>query len=136
MIDSLEKAIVQLEKFCCGKCGGVYALSQFYVEQKRQDGGYWNCPYCRASWGYGETEINRLKKKLEREKLNTEYHVSRADREQARANKNELRRRAAQGQVTKIKNRVGKGVCPCCKRTFVNLARHMQSKHPEYSTEV
>lgn len=28
-------------------------------------------------------------------------------------------------------DRVGKGVCPCCKRSFTNLRRHMTTKHPD-----
>lgn len=32
-------------------------------------------------------------------------------------------------------HRVGAGVCPCCKRTFQQLARHMKCKHPKYRTE-
>lgn len=27
---------------------------------------------------------------------------------------------------------VKNGVCPCCNRSFVNLKRHVQNKHPEY----
>jgi hypothetical protein len=27
---------------------------------------------------------------------------------------------------------VANGVCPCCNRTFQNLARHMAGKHPDY----
>lgn len=44
-------------------------------------------------------------------------------------------RAAAVGQVTKIKNRVGHGVCPCCNRTFENVARHMMTKHPTFTAE-
>ena len=47
------------------------------------------------------------------------------------ADAEKLRTAAARGQVTKMRNRVGNGVCPCCNRTFVNLQRHMASKHPE-----
>ncbi|WP_159103999.1 hypothetical protein [Rhodopseudomonas sp. B29] len=47
----------------------------------------------------------------------------------------ERRAAAARGQVTKIKNRVGHGVCPCCNRTFANLARHMAGEHPGYTAE-
>jgi len=39
---------------------------------------------------------------------------------------------AARGRVTKIKRRVQHGVCPCCNRTFSNLASHMKTKHPEF----
>jgi hypothetical protein len=42
---------------------------------------------------------------------------------------------AAKGRVTRIKNRVSHGVCPCCNRTFENLQRHMHSKHPTFTAE-
>lgn len=42
---------------------------------------------------------------------------------------------ATRGVVTRIKNRVGHGVCPCCNRTFGDLARHMASKHADYAQE-
>lgn len=42
---------------------------------------------------------------------------------------------AYKGQVTKVKRRVSKGVCPCCNRTFENLARNMESQHPAYGGE-
>ncbi|HYC31767.1 MAG TPA: hypothetical protein VEB59_05720, partial [Gemmatimonadales bacterium] len=38
--------------------------------------------------------------------------------------------RSTKGVVTKIKRRVAGGVCPCCNRTFSDLARHMSGKHP------
>jgi hypothetical protein len=28
-------------------------------------------------------------------------------------------------------SRVSAGVCPCCNRTFQNVARHMKTKHPD-----
>jgi len=42
---------------------------------------------------------------------------------------------AARGRVTKIKNRVAKGVCPCCNRQFSNLHRHMTTEHPTFAAE-
>ena len=38
---------------------------------------------------------------------------------------------ATKGQVTRIKRRVHRGVCPHCTRTFADLVRHMETKHPE-----
>lgn len=38
---------------------------------------------------------------------------------------------ATKGQLTKTRKRVGKGVCPCCNRHFVNVERHMATQHPE-----
>jgi hypothetical protein len=37
--------------------------------------------------------------------------------------------------VTKLKQRVANGVCPCCHRSFVNLHRHMAGQHPDYTKE-
>jgi hypothetical protein len=47
----------------------------------------------------------------------------------------ERRASAARGQVTKIKNCVGHGICPCCNRTFENQSRHMASQHPTFTAE-
>jgi hypothetical protein len=43
--------------------------------------------------------------------------------------------RAYKGQATRLRNRAKAGVCPCCKRTVSQLARHMASKHPDFSTD-
>lgn len=40
--------------------------------------------------------------------------------------------RATRGHVTRLKKRVAAGVCPCCNRTFKDLARHMSGQHPDY----
>lgn len=42
---------------------------------------------------------------------------------------------ATKGHVTRKKKqlqRIGNGVCPCCRRHFVNLERHMKGQHPEF----
>jgi len=31
----------------------------------------------------------------------------------------------------KLEDRIFAGVCPCCNRTFSNLHRHMEAKHPD-----
>ena len=35
----------------------------------------------------------------------------------------------------RTRKRVGNGVCPCCHRSFVQLARHMRSQHPGYQAD-
>jgi hypothetical protein len=39
--------------------------------------------------------------------------------------------RIAREKVERKLKRVHRGVCPCCKRTFQNIQRHMETKHPE-----
>lgn len=118
------------------KCGGTYAINERYREEKARTGGYWHCPYCECSWGYGEGENARLKKEVEAAKKREQMANQRADDWRVRADHEGRRAAAARGQVTKLKNRVGKGVCPCCNRTFANLQRHMQGQHPDWAPDV
>lgn len=129
-------ASTELTPLTCGSCSGTYALAERYRAHKEQIGGGWHCPYCQTSWGYFDNNENRLLKRqlhekdeqLKREQKRTEW----AKNEAAIS---ERRRAALKGQVTKIKNRVGNGVCPCCNRTFANLGRHMTHQHPAWTPE-
>lgn len=45
---------------------------------------------------------------------------------------------ATRGHLTRKRKqlvRVKAGVCPCCNRTFQQLARHMKAKHPDFKPE-
>ena len=119
---------VNLTRVSCGECGGVYAINSRYHEQKREQGGFWNCPYCRCGWGFGESDNDRLKKQLK----NTQKQLEWAQQDVKNAENRERGQKAAK---TRIKNRIAKGVCPCCNRSFANLQKHMQTKHPDYANE-
>lgn len=41
--------------------------------------------------------------------------------------------KAAGTRASKLKLRAANGVCPCCNRTFKQLAAHMSSQHPKYA---
>jgi hypothetical protein len=40
---------------------------------------------------------------------------------------------ATTAKMDKLKRRVKCGVCPCCKRSFANLRRHMEAKHKGFA---
>ena len=119
----------------CGECGGVYGIQSRYHRQKRENGGYWNCPYCRCSWGFAKdgSEMAKLKRKLEYMEADKDRVQRSLDRERSDHATTESRRRAEKAAKTRLKNRVSKGVCPCCNRHFENLAKHMASKHPDFT---
>jgi transcription elongation factor Elf1 len=122
---------VNLKVMECGTCGIAFALPQSLYDHCYNEGGYWTCPLGHSrGWDKGnkkayarelEEKVAQLESKIDIEK----NRVQSAQREAA----------AARGQVTKIKNRVGKGICPCCNRSFQNLRRHMTTQHPDYSKE-
>ena len=119
---------VQLTTINCGECSGTYAINERYRENRERDGDGWHCPYCRVGWGYwGNGKIEKLEKELKAVRKRKEW----AEQEAKNA---ENRRRAEKAAKTRIKNRIANGVCPCCNRSFKDLHRHMQSKHPDYAT--
>lgn len=92
------------------------------------------CPYGHSGvFHEGPTEEDRLRQERDRLKQQTAMlndHL-RIERENHSATGRQLS--AQKGVVTRIKNRVGHGVCPCCSRNFQNLKRHMSNKHPAYA---
>ena len=117
-------------------CGGVYAITESSYEQHRKEGTCWNCPYCRTGWGFANNGENaRLKRELEAERNALARERARHDQTKADRDHIERRRRATVGHLRRTRNRIAAGVCPCCNRTFSNLAAHMKGKHPEFYKE-
>jgi len=124
-----------LETFQCPTCGGTYAIASAFVEEKRLRGGFWACPYSKRGLGYPPdgTELARLKRTLEYQEATAEKRATQLAYEKRLHDATRRTLSATRGVVTRIKNRIGHGVCPCCKRHFGNLQKHMDSKHPGYA---
>jgi len=112
-----------------------------YTARRREDKQTFYCPNGH-SMAYSESEADRLR--TERDRLaqriaqrDDEIKDKQAEIERQRALNEAAWRRvsAAKGQITKLKNRAAKGVCPCCNRHFTNLERHMHSQHPGFVAE-
>jgi hypothetical protein len=111
----------------CGSCGIRFCVEEFWHQERRETGKEWHCPNGHSRV-YCETEVGRLKRELAAKEVELA-------RQRVRAERSERQLVAARGQVTKIKNRVGNGVCPCCRRSFQNLQRHMGNQHPDWKTQ-
>lgn len=121
----------------CWKCSSQFWMPDDLEAAARRDSNI--AVYCahghRGVFTEKPTEEDRLR--LERDRL--VQRVAEKDdeinRQRLRAELTERRLSAAKGRVTRIKNRVGHGVCPCCNRTFTDLQRHMASKHSDYTKQ-
>jgi len=122
-----------LEPVECGVigCGIYFGISPALHRKMRDEGVHVHCPNGH-NISYTESEVDKLKKRLAREthaaeqaRADRDYHYKRAEHQERRA-------RVLKGHHTRLKRRVAHGVCPCCKRTFANLSRHMGTKHPAY----
>lgn len=130
----MEFTIAMVDEECC-KCYAVFAMTTDTVRRlKRERLTFW-CPYCGTSQHYtgksAEQELREEKRRLE-QRLASEQ--SRHDQTRADRDHEKKRRAAFQGVAKKMKNRIGKGVCPCCNRSFENIRRHMETKHPEFGS--
>lgn len=121
---------VQLVPLTCGHkdCDAVFAFAQHMYDRLKENRQTWYCPNGHARVFTGRTREQQLEAQLEASRRI-------ASNERERRALAERQRAAARGQVTKIKRRVGRGVCPCCNRTFADLARHMEGQHPEFATD-
>lgn len=115
----------------CGTNHGVPEGLRAYQLRMHRDGGevpsiY--CPHGHAHSPAGPGKAAELAAELERAQAARARAV--AAREQAEASA-----RAYKGVATRAKRRAAAAVCPCCNRSFVQLRRHLETKHPEYRPE-
>lgn len=116
----------------CINCGVPFAMPSNVDDQFRRNGNSFYCPNGHSQF-YTDTEIKKMRR-LEEQAERARLRES-AVRDQLAAA--ERSARAYKGVATRTKNRAKKGVCPVvgCKRHFVNVERHIISKHPNYITE-
>lgn len=124
---ALLSLAVELYEINCGECGGVYAITEKYRVHKYDIGGSWHCPYCQVGWGYsGKGKLQLAEKALAEEKARKTAALARANELEAKL--------AVEVEMARLKAmRAKNGTCPCCTRTFKQLAAHMKNKHPEYT---
>ena len=111
----------------CPVCGIEYAAPQTFFAG-RDDGRSgenknWFCPNGH-SLVFSDSEINRLRR--ERDRL--QQQIAAKDDEIAAERR---RRVSAEKKTKRVQKRAHAGVCPCCNRTFQDVVRHMQTKHPD-----
>lgn len=134
----LEKTGLLIVTRCwCGVQHGVPESLYRMVERQHNSGEAQTSIYCPLGhqWSFsGEPNYKKLERQLAntRAQLDQAYAAVRDERESRRATQRRLS--ATQGVVTRTKNRIANGVCPCCKRHFKDLHRHMAGQHPNYTT--
>jgi len=110
----------------CPDCHMDFGVTPQFERARRADHKSFYCP-AGHPMSYGQkTEAERLRERLRV----TEAQLTHTE-DQLQAT--EYQRRAQKGQVTRLRNRVAAGVCPCCSRSFADLRRHMAGQHPDFA---
>ena len=87
-----------------------------------------HCPLGHTYILSGEGEAEKLRRQLATAQQRTQ--AERDLREDT-----ERRLSAQKGATTRAKKRHAAALCPCCNRSFVQLRRHMETKHPDFEPE-
>lgn len=102
---------------CC-VCGTPFGIEDRLDDMRRNDGKFIYCPNGHRQ-SYRESESERLKKQLKEE--------------QAKLANAQFELMAVEKKLKRTEKRIKNGVCPCCHRQFVQLTRHMKTKHPGFA---
>lgn len=125
----------------CSQCGAEQAMTEEASRVLRQSSATFYCVHGhRQYYPPGKSAEDRLRDHLEEERRlrqRAEQMVAQwQDAEREASEKAEHQRRRAnayKGHATRITKRAKAGVCPCCNRTFKQLAAHMANKHPDFT---
>ena len=118
----------------CPNCHCAFGMTKEHEQRRRDDGGNFYCPNGHVM-AYTKREIDKQRERAEKAESRVAFWQARADEHQRDARRERRFAIAQKAAKTRIKNRVGNGVCPCCNRTFTNLQRHMHNQHPDYAKE-
>lgn len=116
---------------CCN-CGVMFAMTSEFKNERNRDKCTFYCPNGHGQSYVGKTDA-QLRKEAEARATAAEDQRRAAERELQRVERDLM---AAQAEAKRQAKRASAGVCPCCNRSFVQLARHMKSKHPEHGKSI
>lgn len=119
----------------CYLCGTGFAVeATLYNARLRDQRSFW-CPNGHQQHFTGTTPEARKIRELEaeRDRLKRERDAATTARSwaESRAKGANIAAGLAKAAKKRLEQRVSRGVCPCCHRTFKQLAAHMKTKHPD-----
>ena len=116
----------------CYTCGVRFGIgSDLYRRVVTDAAGSVHCPACGKLTCWNESQDQKRIKELEKKLA---WEMSEVARQKEARDMAEKTASGLKGHVTRLKNRASAGVCPCCNRTFKQLAAHMKTKHPKFNS--
>ncbi len=122
-----------LVRVTCCRCDEQFGMTRERHRVAKRTEQTFYCPNGHKQYfPLGKSDLEQLQE--ERDRLIEQRDAANEQARRQRKAKEAAQRSASayKGQTTKLKNRAAAGLCPCCNRSFENLARHMKTKHPDY----
>lgn len=124
---------VSLEVMTCATCGMTFGAPEHWLNKHcREGGGGFHCPAGHALT-FGKSDLAKARDELvavKREKERQEALKAEAQKERDHFIE---RTRQEEAKANRLRQRAHGGKCPCCKKNFIALKRHMSTKHPDYA---
>lgn len=116
---------------CC-VCGIIFAFTQDFKDRRMEDGEIFHCPE-----GHEQhyTAPHKLKDKIKTLESARDHYKNRMYHYREESEHKEYQRRGTKAALTRTKNALARGQCPCCGDQFDDLKIHMYEKHPNYNNE-
>lgn len=125
----------------CSECSIAFGVDSTVRQRWIDDGKRFYCPQGHAQV-YRESTVQKLTQQLEAAQNDVAEATKRELFARANAAAERLAREHTQRQLasrkginTRLRNRIRCGVCPCCRRNFGNLQRHIKTKHPGFAAD-
>lgn len=115
---------------CCS-CGVAFGLTATLERERRRDHASFYCPNGHSQGYMAKSDVQLANEERDAAKKNEAFWRERAKAEETARNAAVKLAEEHAETAQRLAHRAGNGVCPCCKRTFKALARHMATKHPE-----
>ncbi len=124
---------IELKRCTCW-CGTPLMLPERLLDAAQKSGHTIYCPHGHTV-AWKETEADKLRR--ERDGLKQDQARLEEENAAARLALDVARDRMQKAEVAnkRLKKRASAGTCPCCSRTFANMAEHMKKQHPAFVTE-
>lgn len=124
----------EFRRLQCSTCACVYYFPEKWCKNASEKKTGWQCPNGHGQI-FTDSELDKMRR--ERDRLKQDAARLEEEKQQAWATATALRERAdkAEKATKRLKKRTSAGTCPCCSRTFSNMAEHMKHQHPEFVTD-
>lgn len=133
-MNTLLGSLTLVEIECCN-CITHFAMDRALYDRCQESGRTFYCPNGHGQ-SFTETELSRLRKETVSLKKQRDWAEDAYQREHQQHVETKREKANVKRQLTITRKRVANGVCPECHRTFQQLSRHMESKHPHFKEVV
>lgn len=124
----------------CGPCyhckSDMWLPYPLYEAAKRSDKITFYCAYGHPQvFAQGESDLEKMRRERDMLKQQMAFKDSEIARERGRAEAAADMLKREKAATAKARKRTKAGLCPCCHRTFRQMALHMRNKHPEFKAD-